>query len=216
MSGKLAFWISGNPASAAPGASPMVGPINCLQTVPSEDYALRGIPEGKWRIHAAIWEAMKDDPTKEPRTPDDLLESGPFRASGSATTSTTVRPFEDFVASYEWKHVEEWHRMPSGLEIVLDLGGGNERKARIPQPWSWDVRVEDGEASTRRVSVKADTTMAEVLTALDLSTTTHEVVWRQDDGAHERSLQASWTAQQADLFRYSKQIVIRRHATMID
>jgi len=60
-------------------------------------------------------------------------------------------------------------------------------------------------------------------------------VWCQESGKHERVLQSNWTAAQAplaavlqtrlvisnahlqaDLFRYQKQIVVRRFATLVD
>lgn len=94
----------------------------------------------------------------------------------------------------------------------LQEGGS---QARIPRPWHWEPRVV-GQEERQRVAVNADTTMSDVLQSLGLSDSTHEVVWCQESGKHERVLQSSWTAAQADLFRYQKQIVVRRFATLVD
>eukprot|EP00931_Biecheleriopsis_adriatica_P013276 TRINITY_DN114632_c0_g1_i1.p1 TRINITY_DN114632_c0_g1~~TRINITY_DN114632_c0_g1_i1.p1 ORF type:complete len:261 (-),score=60.38 TRINITY_DN114632_c0_g1_i1:42-824(-) len=212
-SGSLAFWIE-----AASDASKR-GPVNCLQQVPSEAYALRGIPEGQHRIHAVLWQPQPGAAEgAQPTTPEELAPGGGFTVRSHANVSFFVRRFEDFLPSYDWNVVERWHRLPPGLEVSLDLGEGGSRKARIPQPWQWDVRVlgESGEATKQRVAVEAETSMAELLSRLGLSDSTHEIVWSQEDGKHERLLQPSWTARQADLFRYSSQIFVRRFATVVD
>ncbi|CAE8720738.1 unnamed protein product [Polarella glacialis] len=210
--GSLAFWIE-----SADAASPLKGPLNVLATVPLEDYALRGIPEGTYTIHAMLWEVAAGAPDAQPRTSEELLgSSSAFRLlRGRTSVSFTVKRFEDFVPKYEWKPVAHWHRLPPGLEIVLDLGGSGDRKARIPQPWQWDARVAD-EAVPKRVPVMADTTMALLLSLMGFSTNTHEVVWGQDDGKHEQVLEVNWTSTQANLFQYSRQIFVRMKKARIN
>jgi len=199
--GHLAFWIE---SAQDQGHR---GPLNCLDAVPSEDYALRNIPEGSYRVHAAIWEASAGA-SGQPKAANELEVGGPFITREKATVSFTVRLFEDFNASYEWAVVELWHRLPPGLEISLDLGGANgDRRARIPQPWQWDVTV-DG-ADVKRVAVEADDSMDTILARLGISTATHEVVWRQPDGNFERILEPAWTARQADLFKYGRNMFVR-------
>mmetsp|Transcript_168216 Transcript_168216/g.540434 ORF Transcript_168216/g.540434 Transcript_168216/m.540434 type:complete len:251 (-) Transcript_168216:143-895(-) len=202
--GQLAFWVEGvtNPA--------LRGPINYLPYVPSEAYALPGIPEGTYRLHAATWEAPAGASASKPSTPADLAQGGPFTVLERSQLCFQVRRFEDFVASYEWQPVERWHRVPVGLEICLDLGGSGGdggRKARIPQPWTWDARIA-GEAAPRRVHVEAETTVGELLKRAGLQEDTHEVIFAA--GGFERILESAWTAKQADLFRHAKQVEIRR------
>ncbi|CAK0888023.1 unnamed protein product, partial [Prorocentrum cordatum] len=75
--GRLAFWIefAEDPSK--------VGQMNCLPGVPEEAYALRGIPEGAFRVHAVLWEAVDAlAPVKEPQKPSDLQTGGPFVVSG--------------------------------------------------------------------------------------------------------------------------------------
>ena len=90
-----------------------------------------------------------------------------------ACVELQVRRFEDFVASYDWQRVERWHLLPPGLEISMDSGS-----ARIPEPWPWQVRVEEQE---QRVSVQRSSSMAELLEALGLSDSTHEVAGEPKD-----------------------------------
>lgn len=203
--GRLAFWIefAEDPSK--------VGQMNCLPRVPEEAYALRGIPEGSFRVHAVLWEALDPlAPVKEPQKPSELQSGGSFVVSDRMTASFFVRRFEDFVPRYEWQPVEGWHRIPRGLEVIMDLGAG--RRARIPQPWQWDATVE-GEADRRRVGVEAESTMASLLGGLGFDASTHEVVWRQADGKFERVLDGAWTARQADLFRYEKDVLVRRRGS---
>lgn len=203
LRGQLAFRVEGvdNPS--------LQGPVNTLPQVPSEPYALRHLPEGAFRLHAALWEPLPDAPTGlVPKVATDLQEGSPFSISLRTTVLFHVRRFEDFAASYEWRPVEPWHCVPPGLEIEMDLGGAGSRRARIPQPWQWDAKIQ-GEAAPRRVAVEAEFTMAELLARLGLSKDTHEVVWQQPGGSHERALNAEWTARQADLFRYASQISVR-------
>ena len=100
------------------------------------------------------------------------------------------------------------------------------RTARIPSPWPWQAQV-DGEE--QRVSVQRSSSMAELLEALDLSDSTHEVAGRPRagrrpgrgaevwcDGRYESGLRPEWTAEQAQLFRYREQVRIRRFATVVD
>lgn len=205
--GRLAFWIE-----AAEDAAKR-GPLNCLPQIPSEPYALRGIPEGRHRIHAVLWEPLETASSPEPASVEELLETGGFVVLTRATVSFSVRRFEDFVAAYDWKPVERWHRLPPGLEVALDMGESQSRKAKIPQPWQWDVQVDEQEGR-QRVPVEADTPLLELLTRLGLTTSTHELIWSQ--GGHERVLQPTWTARQTDLFRYAQQIRVRRFATIVD
>jgi len=203
--GQLAFWVEGVTNSS------LRGPVNCLPVVPAEAYAVRGLPEGAFPLHAALWEAAPGAGDAKPQTAADL-DGARFVVAARAAVDFTVRRFEDFAAGYDWQPVERWHRLPAGLEISLDLGtgaGSGSRRARIPQPWNWDARVQDDPAP-RRVPVEADTTFGELLLRLGFSRETHEAVWQQPDGSHARPMDAGWTARQADLFRYRGQISIRQ------
>jgi len=206
LTGRLAFWIE------AADSSELLLPVKCLSEVPKEAYLVPGVREGTWRLCAAGWEPPQAALAATPSTPADLAsgsQSG-FGVASRAEVCFTVRRFEDFAPSYEWKPLARWHRVPPGLEVDLDLGGeGAGNRARIPQPWQWDAQIA-GEAAPRRLAVKADSTMAQLLEQLGFTSQTHEVVWRQPDGAHERVLDCQWTATQTDLFRYAKQIEIRR------
>eukprot|EP00747_Dinoflagellata_sp_TGD_P223498 gnl/TRDRNA2_/TRDRNA2_95051_c0_seq1.p1 gnl/TRDRNA2_/TRDRNA2_95051_c0~~gnl/TRDRNA2_/TRDRNA2_95051_c0_seq1.p1 ORF type:complete len:269 (-),score=31.18 gnl/TRDRNA2_/TRDRNA2_95051_c0_seq1:4-729(-) len=203
--GRLAFWIEDvlNPTR--------VGPVNCLPQIPTEDYALRGIPQGTFRVNAVLWEALGALP--QPRSPADLGGGPGAHFAVSCATSVTfhVRYFEEFAADYDWQVVQPWHRpLPSGLEISMDIGAGSSaaqgaRKARIPTPWQWDVSV-DGEV--RRVSVEGQVTISEILRRLGLSADTHEVVWTASDSSG-RQLEHMLTARQANLFVYKRDLCIR-------
>mmetsp|Transcript_41896 Transcript_41896/g.125239 ORF Transcript_41896/g.125239 Transcript_41896/m.125239 type:complete len:253 (-) Transcript_41896:67-825(-) len=203
LQGRLAFWVE---SAEDPGRH---GPVNCLPSVPSEAYALRGMPEGRHRVHAALWEPPAADPAAQPKLPKELGVGGRFEVRHLASRCFNVKRFADFTPGYDWRPVEPWHRLPPGLEISMDLsgsGGDGQRRARIPQPWQWDATV-DG--AVKRVPVEAEATVATLLERLGLPAASHEMVWRQPDGQHERVLEPSWTAQQTDLFRYSKDIIVR-------
>jgi len=202
LQGHLAFWVE---STEVPNRR---GPVNCLPAVPTEAYVLPGLPEGPYRLHAALWEPSTGTAAAaQPSAPSELEADGPFQVRLRASRCFHVRRFADFSPSYDWQAVEPLHRLPPGLEITMDLSASDGgRRARIPQPWQWDARVE---GEVQRVPVEADATVASLLELLGLSPATHEAVWRQADGKHERVLEVSWTARQADLFRYSKDIIIR-------
>ncbi|CAE7241653.1 unnamed protein product, partial [Symbiodinium pilosum] len=202
LEGGLAFWLEGGTAS----------PMNCFEKVPAEPYVWRGVPEGRHHIQAVLWKARANS-SMQPTCREDLENKAAFEVTRAERVEFCVRRFEDFIAAYDWRKVEPWHRVPEGLEIAVNLQEGGSQ-ARIPQPWSWDVLVV-GQAK-QTVQVRADTKMADVLQGLGLSDSTHEVVWCQEGGSHERVLQPNWTAVQADLFRYRDQIVVRRFATLVD
>mmetsp|Transcript_102006 Transcript_102006/g.287982 ORF Transcript_102006/g.287982 Transcript_102006/m.287982 type:complete len:264 (-) Transcript_102006:182-973(-) len=205
VGGSLAFWIV--------DAGGRCGPLNCLPVVPTEEYALPGIPAGTYRLSAAIWRASTRggaDPAPTPKTLADLRSSF-FTIVMEAVVMFHVRRFEAFSPSYEWRGVEPWHKVPPGLEVRLDMGDGGGRLARIPQPWRWDARVE-GEAAPRRAEVEAGTKVAEVLARLGVDVSTHEIVWRDPDGKWERILDCSWTAEMANLFGYARDIFVRRRS----
>eukprot|EP00929_Paragymnodinium_shiwhaense_P037263 TRINITY_DN19889_c0_g1_i1.p1 TRINITY_DN19889_c0_g1~~TRINITY_DN19889_c0_g1_i1.p1 ORF type:complete len:264 (+),score=53.25 TRINITY_DN19889_c0_g1_i1:88-879(+) len=201
----LAFWIQDftNPAKR--------GPLNCLAAVPKEDYALQGIPEGSHRICAALWRRRGDGESK-PSSHADLEVGGAYEAVHRQEVAISVRRFEDFKPAYDFQAVEQWHRLPPGLEIVLDLSSGL-RTAKIPLPWKWDVRIErdDGTEEVKRVDIVApDMPMAKILESLGLSTCQHDIVWKQADGSHEQVLNLQWNVRQVSLWKYAKDILIRR------
>ncbi|CAE7945011.1 unnamed protein product [Symbiodinium necroappetens] len=204
LPGGLAFWLE-------VGGSPST-PMNCFEKVPTEPYVWRSVPEGNHVIRAVLWKTA--DSSMQPKSKEDLEGAGPFEVTHAEKVDFFVHRPEDFNPSYDWRKVEPWHRLPEGLEISMNLQEGGSQ-ARIPQPWHWEPRVV-GQEERQRVAVNADTTMSDVLQSLGLSDSTHEVVWCQESGKHERVLQSSWTAAQADLFRYQKQIVVRRFATLVD
>mmetsp|Transcript_161877 Transcript_161877/g.393236 ORF Transcript_161877/g.393236 Transcript_161877/m.393236 type:complete len:173 (+) Transcript_161877:3-521(+) len=167
------------------------------------------MPEGRHRLRAAVYAPPGGAPGARPRSPEDLAPGGGFEVRHSASCCFNVKRFVDFAPSYDWQPVEHWHRVPPGLEISLDLsgsGGDGQRRARIPQPWQWDAAV-DG--VVKRAPVEAEATVASLLERLGAPEAAHEMVWRQADGRHERVLEGSWTARQVDLFRYSKDIIVR-------
>lgn len=204
LPGGLAFWleVDGSPST----------PMSCFEKVPTEPYVWHGVPEGNHFIRAVLWKTT--DPSMQPKSKEDLEGAGPFEITHMEKVDFFVHRPEDFNPSYDWRKVDPWHRLPEGLEISMNLQEGGSQ-ARIPQPWHWEPRVV-GQEERQRVAVIADTTMSDILQSLGLSDSTHEVVWCQESGKHERVLQSSWTASQADLFRYQKQIVVRRFATLVD
>ncbi|CAE7198747.1 unnamed protein product [Symbiodinium natans] len=205
LPGGLAFWLE------VGGGSPT--PMSCFDKVPSEPQVWHGVPSGDHRIRAVLWKAPSGS-SAQPKSKEELEGTGPFEVARSESVELVVHRFEDFNPSYEFRKVEPWHRLPEGLEISVNLQEGGSQ-ARIPQPWQWDVRVV-GQEARQRVPVRAETTMSDILEVLGLSDSTHEVVWCQDSGKHERVLQPGWTALQADLFRYQNQVFVRRFATMVD
>mmetsp|Transcript_7387 Transcript_7387/g.8484 ORF Transcript_7387/g.8484 Transcript_7387/m.8484 type:complete len:94 (-) Transcript_7387:843-1124(-) len=72
----------------------------------------------------AIFEVLESLPVKQK---DEKLSS----AKENETTSTRVGQ-ANFTPSKEWKVVEDWHILPAGLEIKMDLQTG-EKLARLCQ-----------------------------------------------------------------------------------
>lgn len=207
FTGSLAFWIEGTTATG----KHCEGPVNCLPDVPKEAYALRNIPEGTYTLSASIFEVPAGSAALQPRTKEEL-EGGQFKVTLTCKRSFSVRRFEDLKPSYEWQHLEPWQKVPPGLEISLDLNAGaGSRRAKIPESWSWDAAVA-GEESTRRIVVRRAMTMAQLLEEAGLSPTSHEVVWSQPEGQQARVLEAAWTVEEVDLFRYRGQVQLRPKA----
>ncbi|CAJ1423787.1 unnamed protein product [Effrenium voratum] len=125
LQGPCAFWIEGKGIS---------GTMNVLDEVPSAPYVWKGVPEGSHRIHLVLLKSGEE----KPQTPEDLAQRVVERREA---VDVVVRRFEDFAPSYDFQPVENWHMLPPGLEICVDLEGG--KKARIPEPWQWHVRVAD-------------------------------------------------------------------------
>jgi len=209
---RMAFWIE-DAANAQKH-----GQVNLLDKIPTEDYALQNIPEGSYRVRAVLW-MPNADAQEQPKKPDQLLgDSGTFKVLARADVAFNVKRFEDFSPAYDYKEVQPWNRVPTGLEITMDMSGGGGKKARIPQTWQWDAVVNDkAEPSGRRtirVEVQADATFEKMLRQAGLDPTAWEAVWQQFDAKREkvqfeRVMDVGWTAQQADLFRYQKDIAIR-------
>lgn len=192
----IAFWFE---ARGTPGS------MNVLDKIPSEAFVWHKIPEGQHRIHAVLWKATAAmDASSRPKTLEDLEG---FECLGRESIDIYVRRFEDFQPTYDWQPFERWHQLPPGLEISVDT-----RRARIPEPWPWNVEVVG--QGTEQIQVHGTSTMSQLLELLKLSDSTHEVVWR--DAKHEYTLQPAWTARQADLFRYREHVVVRRFATIVD
>lgn len=198
---QMAFWIE-----AADDPSKR-GVLNILPGVPTEPYALRGIGAGAHRIRAALVRAG----AAEKPTHADLPAMSP---SLETAVTVHVRAFEDFRPSYEWRTVELWHRIPPGLEVRLGLDDFGERSARIPERWQWDVVAAPGTdvsaLERQRVEVTATSTLGELKQQLGANGPAWELVWRQEGASHERVLEDSWTATQADLFNYKNDIVLRQ------
>jgi hypothetical protein len=57
------------------------------------------------------------------------------RESARATVSVEVHAAEEFVPSYEWRPLREWHTIPSGIETRLPLSAAAHKEARIPERW---------------------------------------------------------------------------------
>jgi len=198
----FAFWIE------AADQSGKMGQLNHLSSVPSEAYALRNIPAGSFRVRAALWCSGK--PGVTPSSASELLQAATgFEVKREAAVEFQVRSFEDFSPTYEWQPVQQWHRVPVGLEVALDLATGG-RRARIPSSWQWDAAIDVGEKRKMRVAVEAADSLGILLQKLGLDPSLYEAVWRDPDGKFERTLDASWTAQQSNLFGYQKDISIRQ------
>merc|ERR1719440_601190 len=61
----------------------------------------------------------------------------------SATARFKVLPKVEFVPAYDWRRVEEWQDVMSGLDVKMPIGGADFRKARIPQTWRLQAWVVD-------------------------------------------------------------------------
>ena len=92
----------------------------------------RHIPAGEHVVHARVFAGS---PPME-----DLHHAAleGFEVLSSMSANVFVKQFRSFPATFEWQKVHPWQRLPSGLDIQMDMATPPFSKgvqARIPDPW---------------------------------------------------------------------------------
>jgi len=87
------------------------------------------------------------------------LSVGTYQLSFKMRDKTTLQVFDDdsahkgndvhlevqfpleFIPSYEWQPLHEWHTIPSGIDTKIPLSGSATKEARIPSPWRLQISM---------------------------------------------------------------------------
>eukprot|EP00516_Mucochytrium_quahogii_P008660 CAMPEP_0203751764 /NCGR_PEP_ID=MMETSP0098-20131031/5786_1 /ASSEMBLY_ACC=CAM_ASM_000208 /TAXON_ID=96639 /ORGANISM=" , Strain NY0313808BC1" /LENGTH=221 /DNA_ID=CAMNT_0050641637 /DNA_START=125 /DNA_END=787 /DNA_ORIENTATION=+ len=85
-----------------------------------------------------------------------LLEKA-NETSCSSTSFSLVKPTPFIPSSHSWQIVEEWHSLPTGMEVKLSLGNGqSNRIARIPNPWQQKFRLVSNDHKSKANTYNVD------------------------------------------------------------
>ncbi len=92
-----------------------------------------------------------------------------------------MRPSEVLRPTYEPQEILRWHKIPSGLDIRVDLYSP-QKTACIPNPWNWKIRVKGSQSGLDHVTVKVfkNLTIAELETQVRVYARSNAIIFSPD------------------------------------
>lgn len=103
--------------------------LSCINYSEPKNIALQGIPEGLYKANLIL--RNKQNP--------DLIYGKSLNV-----IQMEARSPREFIPSYEWQPLKQWHTIPYGLEtrLPLSINGGN-KEAKIPAVWRLQLSLPD-------------------------------------------------------------------------
>jgi hypothetical protein len=120
-------------------------------------------------------------------------------------TELVVHFPQEFIPTYEYKQIESYNTIPSGLEVILPIDG-SKKMARIPSPWRLQLPMPAPCKYFLRMDIYKDTKLIEILT-------TAEKICQLAEGcisliSDQEILDSYATAESSNLFNINKTLKI--------